>query len=270
MVLLTTTPYIHTTLSALPNSILSSLPSIATPPQVGSPIDHHTLIALTHLLKTPSAPPALRRCTLSTLLRGTSVDTPPPPPPPQPTPEYLALKQRLLEQQEQREYAALINKSSTMLTDAENEAENARDDVTPSLVFNILLSVLLCAGATFYITRFWSNDGIRVLVSLLVGIVVGVAEVTVYAGYLRKVERSRRLENKKREVKVMLGEYTGENEVSIERVDLTVGGKRDAEEIWGRGVNGGMRRRVREKWEKEQRRKGDQGLSSLYDVYSLK
>jgi hypothetical protein len=32
-------------------------------------------------------------------------------------------------------------------------------------------------------------------------------------------------------------------------VDVDVGV--DQEEIWGKGINGGVRRRVREKWEKE-------------------
>ena len=87
------------------------------------------------------------------------------------------------------------------------------------------------------------------------GIVVGVAEVTVYAGYLRKVERSRLLERKKKEIKTVLGEYTGEDADAIPRPDQDFGEKENEEEIWGRGVNGGMRRRVREKWEKEQEKK---------------
>ena len=94
-------------------------------------------------------------------------------------------------------------------------------------------------------TRWWNNDGIRVLVSLLVAVVVGVAEVTVYAGYLRKVKMSREKERRLRERKVVV---SSETVGAREEVTET----KDTEEIWGRGKHGGIRRRVREKWEKEQ------------------
>lgn len=87
----------------------------------------------------------------------------------------------------------------------------------------------------------------RVLVSLLVAVVVGVAEVTVYAGYLRKVRESKQKERKIREKKVVMST----EEVSASKDDQLVDEK-DTEEIWGRGKHGGMRRRVREKWEKGQ------------------
>jgi hypothetical protein len=82
---------------------------------------------------------------------------------------------------------------------------------------------------------------------LSTGIVVGVAEVTVYAGYLRKVKISQEKERAKREKKEFIGEYRGE---PIEKDSLSATAEK--REIWGRGINGGMRRRVREKWEKEQ------------------
>jgi len=89
------------------------------------------------------------------------------------------------------------------------------------------------------------------LSSLLVGIIVGVAEVTVYASYLRKVNMSKEKERATREKKVFIGEYcedgSGLQEVTGPAVSV------EKEEIWGRGVNGGMRRRVREKWEKDNR-----------------
>lgn len=90
----------------------------------------------------------------------------------------------------------------------------------------------------------------RVLVSLGVAIVVGIAEVVVYAGYLRKVKESREKERRIREKKVVVGSERvggkggkdeGEGGLEVEK-----------EEIWGRGINGGMRKRVREKWEREE------------------
>lgn len=133
------------------------------------------------------------------------------------------------------------------------DPDEEKDDVTPSLVLNMLLSVVMCAGAAFYLTKWWPNDGVRVLVSLATGIVVGIAEVTVYSGYLRKVDESRKKERKKKEKKEVIGEYNGpEDAVDAwgSKEDGTPVGEKT--EIWGRGVNGGVRRRVREKWEKEQ------------------
>lgn len=149
---------------------------------------------------------------------------------------------RLRKEQEQREYAHLVSKRGP-----EEGLEEEKDDINPSLVLNILLSVVMCAGAMFYLTRWWRNDGVRVLLSLSTGILVGVAEVTVYAGYLRKVKESREKERAKREKKQFIGEYRG-NPLD----ETALAPSADQEEIWGRGVNGGMRRRVREKWEKEQ------------------
>lgn len=164
---------------------------------------------------------------------------------PPPSAEYLALKARLLAQQEQREYAAMVNKTQGI--DAEVE-QTDEDNIPVSLPFNILVSVLCCGGAVFYMTRYWNNAGLRVLLSLGVAVLVGVAEVVVYSGYLRKVKEAKQKERAKLERKeVML--LSGEAEKVL--LDMTRGGTEEKEQIWGRGINGGMRRRVREKWEKE-------------------
>lgn len=89
---------------------------------------------------------------------------------------------------------------------------------------------------------------------------VGLAETGIYAAYLRNVGVARGRERGRREVKSVIveepatgrgegggGEVVG-NEVGVEK-----------EEIWGRGVNGGVRRRVRERWEKEERKLGEEG-----------
>lgn len=104
--------------------------------------------------------------------------------------------------------------------------------------------------------------------SLATGIAVGIAEVGVYAGYLRKVGEAKVKERRKRERKVVVAEYRGDGkgvdamgrDVDVD-VDIASSGKRDAVlgdkveaeriEIWGKGVNGGMRRRIKDKWEKE-------------------
>ena len=153
---------------------------------------------------------------------------------------------RLRFEQEQRTYRTLTSHSPNHSAD-DTSLDEEQDDIPPSLVVNILVSIICVGGASFYMTRWWNNDGVRVLVSLLVAVVVGVAEVTVYAGYLRKVRESKQKERKIREKKVVMST----EEVSASKDDQLVDEK-DTEEIWGRGKHGGMRRRVREKWEKGQ------------------
>jgi hypothetical protein len=102
-----------------------------------------------------------------------------------------------------------------------------------------------------------SKDALFVLISIAVGIVVGIAEVVVYVGYLRRVKEAKRRERTKKERKEIIssnhlseshrgdeGEDGNEEEQPEQKQD------QDKEEIWGKGTNGGLRRRVREKWEK--------------------
>lgn len=243
MVLLTTTPTILSAISSLPPT--SSFSSENLPTTHGSPISHTTLIALSKHLN----------ISLNTLLRGTKPYHAPPPPKPEPSEEYKALMARLRVEQERRDYRALVAKQEAESLQAvgapQDDELEGQDDISPSLVLNMLLSVVMCAAAAFYMTRWWPNDGVRVLVSLAVAVIVGVAEVTVYAGYLRKVEESRRKERKKRERKEVIGEFTGQDE-GVDAWGTGMDVEVEKTEIWGRGVHGGARRRVREKWEKDQ------------------
>ena len=252
MVLLQATPRIIADISKLSSSDRSSLVDSDTslPTKCDQPIEHKTLIALSRLLPRIQGQTST---TLNTLLRGTQVYIPPPLPKPQPSPGYLALMERLRREQEQREYATLVSKREGTDLAPEDEA----DDISPSLVLNILLSIVLCAVAVCQLTKWWSNDGVRVLLSLATGIVVGIAEVGVYMAYLRKVDASKLKEKSKREKKIVIGEYKGEQELTDAQgrlVSVDAATRMEKEEIWGRGINGGMRRRVREKWEKEQKK----------------
>lgn len=116
------------------------------------------------------------------------------------------------------------------------------------------------------------------LASLAVAGGVGVAEVVIYAIYLGKVERAREREGRLRERKVVVGtedirgrkmkdggDGDGEDDAT---------GRAETEEIWGRGVNGGLRRRVREKWEEGKREKGRErdeanGLSTSHATTTI-
>ena len=243
MVLLTTTERILDALQTLPETSKVELPSNKLPDTLSGPISHATLIALARVTST----------SLNTLLHGTRPYFPLPPPPPQPSRGYLALKKQLLADQEQREYDDLVAKRKPRggLFDTLNEPS---DDISPSLILNILLSIVLCAFAAFHVTRYWSNDGLRVLMSLGTAILVGVAEVVVYSAYLRKKAEARDKEAAKRERKTVIGPVEiekAEEELMQQGTNSRLVVKHK-EEIWGRGVNGGMRRRVREEWEKKE------------------
>ena len=83
---------------------------------------------------------------------------------------------------------------------------------------------------------------------MFLALVVGVAEVVVYAAYWRKAEAAKAKERKVIEKKVVIGEYKGDIDGTDHDRSVPVGTTAEKVEIWGKGVNGGARRRLRERW----------------------
>ncbi|KAL1975517.1 hypothetical protein VTN31DRAFT_3909 [Thermomyces dupontii] len=274
MVLLKSTPTILAALERIPSSTREDLglPTVS----VGAPISHDDLIALARYYRnTAEADGERNPYTLDTLLRGTSVYVPPPPPKPEPTPEYLERKKYLQSLLDEQAYKRLLSPSSApeqpnIFSSLEDIAEDSPDPITPSVVINILLSVVLCAFAIFWALRHYqtpsflqlssplpskdrqlpavgtsainNKDPVFVLISLFVGLLVGVAEVVVYASYLRKMRTAKEKESRFKEIKQVIPEdHTADDSKDIKDVS-------HREEIWGRGINGGVRRRIRERW----------------------
>lgn len=101
------------------------------------------------------------------------------------------------------------------------------------------------------------------LLSLFAALLVGVAEVVVYAAYLRKVREARARERKIKERKVVIGPVPDPDPRDDGSRGRDGGGEKETritekEEIWGRGVNGGVRRRVRERWDREERKREEE------------
>ncbi|KAG7660718.1 VPH2 [[Candida] subhashii] len=130
------------------------------------------------------------------------------------TKEYLKLMQKLRLQAQEEEYNKLINPTSEYSTLYDNSKIDPSSDLTPAqfhkevknqitTIVNILISVASVAYAVWYWTgSSWGlQDSYRVLMSLFFGILVLVAEVVVYLGYLNKVEDARIRERNKKEVK---------------------------------------------------------------------
>lgn len=174
---------------------------------------------------------------------------------------------------------------------AAQEDPNYTDPLTPSLVLNIFLSVLITGFSVYWALTFqmpdilvsrvsstWrssrqgsrggsgggASEAVRVLVSIFAALGVGVAEVLIYAIYLGKIEQARGKEGRLRERKEVVGreEVGGRDSRERDRA-LPAGtegdGEKDKDVIWGRGPNGGLRRRVREKWEEETTKEQEPG-----------
>lgn len=93
-----------------------------------------------------------------------------------------------------------------------------------------------------------ASDAVRVLVSFFAALAVAVAEAFLYAAYIGKVEKAKAKERRVKERKSLVGDVEDESAQNVDREEDT---------IWGKGANGGVRRRVREKWEKEKEKNKD-------------
>lgn len=124
--------------------------------------------------------------------------------------------ERLRREAQEQEYNKLINPTPEYNTLYDNSTIDT-SELTPAqfhkelknqltTIVNILISVASVAYAVWYWTgSSWGlQDSYRVLVSLFFGLLVLVAEVVVYLGYLNKVEDARIREQKKKEVKKVI------------------------------------------------------------------
>lgn len=153
---------------------------------------------------------------LSTLTKGLVVFIAPKPAAPPKTKEYIELMEKLRYEQAEQEYRTLVDPSFSNNTKLLNDDED--EELTPgqqikqvreqlTTIFNILISVGSVAFAAYYATRHWNSMASRTLLCVFSGILVLVAEVTVYLGYKRKVKEAKVTEVSKREVKTVLKTY---------------------------------------------------------------
>ena len=130
---------------------------------------------------------------------------------------------RLREEEEARQYERMINPAPAMQSFAqrfpgsnysqlfpeiskhEEDEEVTFADINRqvTLIFNILTSIVACAVAIWMATRYWPTPQ-RLGISMGGGGLVGVAEVVVYAGYLRRVKEAKQKEKHKIERKTIV------------------------------------------------------------------
>ncbi|CAN3365326.1 vacuolar ATPase assembly integral membrane protein Vph2p [Diutina catenulata] len=155
--------------------------------------------------------------TLKEVFAATTLEWPKPAAEPtkEKTPEYVELMRRLRLEAKEKEYQQLLRakpKYETLYEDPLTKdtplpaqaAKEVKSQITT--MFNIFISVASVAYAVWYWTASsWGLDVVwRVLLSVLAGLLVLVAEVVVYMGYLRRIDEARVRERSKKEVKKVI------------------------------------------------------------------
>ncbi|KAG6025855.1 hypothetical protein E4U41_001434 [Claviceps citrina] len=238
----------------------NSEPSL-TDPAVGKPISHGQIIDLWERLNEGDDRAAH---SLEQLLRGSQVYTPPPPPKPEPSDEYKALMAHLRRQEAQRVYDRMVSpppqvesfhdrfptaaQAFSQVNRPVRAADLGDDDVTLQdvhrqvmLIINFLVSILGVAGTLWVASRWWSVPA-RMLLTMGGSIVVAVAEVAVYSGYMWRMEQGKQKQKAVREVKEVVRTWVvGSDEKEAHHHDkaTVLAGRGKEEELSAR-----VRRRV--------------------------
>jgi hypothetical protein len=171
--------------------------------------------------------------------------------------EYKALMARLRREEEARSYERMTNPPPPMETFAQRfpmasaahafpssyqsiGTSDPDDDGTTyadvdrqvTLIFNVLISIIACAAGIWITARWWSTP-MRLALSMSGSLLVGVAEVVVYAGYIRRVGEAKTQEKKVKEVKEIVNTWVvGADEK--EEDSITLKPKEESEDIKAR------------------------------------
>jgi hypothetical protein len=163
------------------------------------------------------------------------------------TSEYEELMARLKKDDETRKYERMLNQPtretySTRFPNshfthllAENNKVSAEEEDDMSyaevnrqlaLILNVLVSIIACGIAIWMAARRWSIPS-RLALSMTGAIIVGVAEVVIYTGYLRRLTEAKTLERRKKEVKTIEDSWIIEGKSTSTRKETKVTGLRE-------------------------------------------
>lgn len=191
---------------------------------IGNPIGHEHIVAISKLLRnhnenysTISVP-----YHLDDLLRGSRIYQESPKPKAEPTSSYKTLMARLRREDEARMYERMINPPppaqsfserfsstsnaklfpSAAQTDLDEDDEITYADVNRqmALIINILVSIVACSVAIWMASSHWSTPK-RLGLSMGGSGIIGIGEVVVYAGYIRRLKEAREKGKKHVEIK---------------------------------------------------------------------
>ncbi len=204
---------------------LGSEPSLLDP-EVGKPVSHGQLIDISSYLRDVAINTEVDGAGLyhlNDLLRGSRIYTAPPKPKPQQTSEYKELMARLRGEEEMRAYARMLSPEThrqqiskpfsiprpTASAFSTSYAKEEEDDMTYAdvnrqltLIINVLVSIVCCSVAIWLVSSHWSVPK-RLALSMSGSGVVAVAEVVIYAGYIRRLKEAKNEENLKKEIKTV-------------------------------------------------------------------
>lgn len=146
---------------------------------------------------------------LRMLLKMTSIYNPPPSPPPKKTKEFEDLMARLRLEAKEKEYRDLVTSKTEFDTLYEPSEPQSLAQTNKELKSNVttIINILVSVASVVYAVWYWGGSswglepGIKVLLCVFFGILVLVAEVVVYMGYINKIEDAKQKERLKKEVK---------------------------------------------------------------------
>lgn len=154
------------------------------------------------------------------------------------TNEYKLLMARLRRDEEARAYERMISKSMVasqaspfamksgaqeLLRSKDDEDEMTYSDVNRqvTLIINILVTIVACSIAIWLIASHWSAPQ-RLALSMGGSGLIGVAEVVIYSGYIRRLHEAKSIEKKMPEKKIITSTWVSEersNGGPVETVD---------------------------------------------------
>ena len=105
-----------------------------------------------------------------------------------------------------------------------------------AMIANVLLSIVACAGAIWIAARWWSTPA-RLALSMSGSLLVGVAEVVVYGGYIRRVSEAKGKEKGVQEVREVMKTWVvgGEEEEAEEpEKSVMIGREQDPDNVKAR------------------------------------
>lgn len=199
--------------SSLPKSAIESLLKEDT-------ISHHNLVAFYHRCKPCTSMLGLLKTTKLSIpnknMKNESIPK---------SRKFIKSMETLRLRAKEEEYQRLVHPSKEMNTlyetrfDAENvtpaqAAKEVKSHVTT--IVNIFVSVVSVAYAIWYWTETsWKiRDSYRVLLCLFFGLLILVAEVVVYLGYLNKIEEAKIKERNKKEVKTVIRSFKDKRSIA--------------------------------------------------------
>lgn len=159
------------------------------------------------------------------------------------TPEYKALMERLRREEEARAYERMINPPPAPETFAQRFAASPQahydpraadfeeDDVSYEevhrqmvLIINILVSIICCAVFIWVAARRWSAPK-RLALSMSGSLIIAIAEVVIYNGYIRRVKEAKTKEKKRPEIKEIIESWVIDGASGKKTASLSTGSK---------------------------------------------